>query len=150
MTFTDTQFMSANDKRLTLKAWKTFLKNGLQPQHFTKRLYHHLIQHCSFIAHYNLRGFYGYYFTNPSKTKAFIGQFDTGKAVEYGGAGWWLQGDYEDINRAMCEAVEPYKANIYANCQSEDFKQDTTMIAAIMAKHSLDNVQAVKGGYRFG
>lgn len=147
--FTDTKFMTAKDKELTLKAWRTFLKYGLQRKNFTKRLYHHLIQHCSFIAHYNIHGFYNHYFTNPNKIKDFIGQFDTGGAVEYGGAKRWLKGDYEDINHAMCEATEPYKANIYANCQSEDFKQDTAMIAAIMAKHEIGNVQAVEGGYRF-
>ena len=150
--FTDTKFMSAKEKELTLKAWKTFLKHGLQRQHFTKRLYNHLIQHCSFIAHYNADGFYSYYFTNPNRTKDFIGQFDNDKgfqSVEYGGTGWLASEDYGDINAAMCVAVTEYKADIYANCQSEDFKRDTATIAAIMAKHQLGNVQAVEGGYRF-
>ena len=149
--FTDTKFMTAKDKELTLKAWKTFLKYGLQRKNFTKRLYHHLTLHCSFIAHYDIHGFYSYYFTNPSKTAQFISQFDDDKgnrSVEYGDMGW-LHGEYTDVNIAMCDVVEEYKADIYANCQNVEFKQDTATIVAIMAKHNLSNVLAVEGGYRF-
>ncbi len=57
--FKDVKFLSADDKRKILTAWERFLKNGLRRQDFTKRLYSHLIQHCEFIAHYDLDGFYG-------------------------------------------------------------------------------------------
>ena len=147
--FTDTKFMTAKDKELTLKAWRTFLKHGCQRKHFTKRLYHHLIQHCSFIAHYSIHGFYDHYFTDPNKTKDFIGQFDTGQSVEYGGARWWLTGDYEDINRAMREAVELHKADIYAECSSAELTRDMGIITGLMAKHKINNVLAVEAGYRF-
>jgi hypothetical protein len=52
LSFKDEKFMSAAEKRLVLNAWKTFLKHGCQKDHFTERLYDHLIYHCSFIAHY--------------------------------------------------------------------------------------------------
>ncbi len=150
--FTDAKFTSAKDKRLTLKAWITFLKRGLKRQHFTKRLYKHLIQHCSFIAHYNLNGFYSYYFTDPNRTKDFICQFDNDKgqnSIEIGTTYWLTSQDYSDINGAMCNALNEYKADIYANCQSDEFKNDTALVAHILSKHSLDTAQAVNGGYRF-
>ena len=50
--FRDVQFMSAAQKATILRAWVRFLKSGLQFEQFTKALYNHLIQHCSFIAHY--------------------------------------------------------------------------------------------------
>jgi len=147
--FTDTKFMTARDKELTFKAWRTFLKYGCQRKHFTKRLYYHLIQHCSFIAHYNKHGFYSDYFTDPNKAKDFIGQFDTGQSIECGGDRW-LTGDYEDINRAMCEAVGPYKADIYTDCSSAEFKRDTAIITGLVAKYKINNVLAVEGGYQEG
>jgi len=147
--FTNTKFMTAKDKELTLKAWRTFLKHGCQRKHFTKTLYHHMIQHCSFIAHYDIHGFYSHYFTDPNKTKRFIGQFDTGESVEYGRATWWLTGDYGDINRAMCQAVGLHKADLYADCSSAEFKRDTAIITGLMAKHKINNVLAVEAGYRF-
>ena len=50
--FRDVQFMSAAQKTTVLRAWIRFLKSGLRFDQFTKALYDHLIQHCSFIAHY--------------------------------------------------------------------------------------------------
>lgn len=44
--FTDVEFMTAREKELVLKSWRAFLKQGLQKQHFTKRLYEHLHLHC--------------------------------------------------------------------------------------------------------
>src|SRR5207245_10219143 len=49
--FRDAEFMSAREKALVLKAWVRFLKNGLREEDFSDRLYTHLINHCSFIAH---------------------------------------------------------------------------------------------------
>ena len=50
---TDTKFMTADQKRVVLKQWEIFLRGGLKAGDFNKALYDHLIQHCSFIAHYN-------------------------------------------------------------------------------------------------
>jgi hypothetical protein len=60
--------MSAAEKRLVLSAWTKFLKHGCQKDHFTERLYHHLMQHCSFIAHHDRHNFYGYYFDTASQS----------------------------------------------------------------------------------
>ena len=83
---------------------------------FTKRLYNHLIQHCSFIAHYNQGAFYETYFDDPEDTLRFMKQFDRDQgcvSVEYGMTYWIKNDDYGDINTAMVEAVEPYVSELY-------------------------------------
>jgi hypothetical protein len=113
--FTDSEFMTAKDKELVIRQWETFLNNGLQRKHFTDRLYKHLTLHCSFIAHYSIHGFYQTYFESPQASINFLSQFDKDKgniSVEYG-ATYWLNGDYEDINKAMIGVAERYKAGLY-------------------------------------
>jgi len=113
--FQDAKFMTAKEKQRVLRAWERFLKNGLQFQHFTKALYNHLIQHCSFIAHYDRHGFFRTYFVNPEDTKGFLDQFDRSKgcvSVEYGD-NYWIRDsnsvckEYYDINNAMVDVLEP-------------------------------------------
>ena len=102
----DVQFMTGKEKEIVLKQWKTFVTNGFQFKHFTSRLYLHLINHCSFIAHYSRAGFYNTYFKNPDDTIHFLSQFDFDlgcRSVEYGGTHWLTAEDYCDINRAMCD-----------------------------------------------
>jgi len=48
--FKDVRFMTAADKKKVLRQWVRFLKSGFDARLFMKSLYHHLIQHCSFIA----------------------------------------------------------------------------------------------------
>jgi len=106
--FKDVRFMTADEKRRVWRQWTRFLKSGFDARHFMKSLYHHLIQHCSFIAHYNLGGFYAVYFEDPSATQRFLDQFDRSKgcmSVEYGYAGWINDEDYRDINCAMVDAA---------------------------------------------
>src|SRR5437870_3492541 len=101
--FHDSEFLSARDKTLVLKAWVRFLKNGLRFEDFSDRLYKHLTLHCSFIAHYNRAGFYAEYFDRGEDTARFLSQFDDRgecRSVEYGGS-WWFHGEYADINEAM-------------------------------------------------
>jgi hypothetical protein len=111
-----TKFMSAEEKEKVLKDWQRFIESDFSQAKFTKSLYNHLIQHCSFIAHYNQAGFYGTYFEDPEDTMKFITQFDReqgGVSVEYGMKYWLTAEDYQDINKAMVEAMERYKAAIY-------------------------------------
>jgi len=111
--FSDAQFMSAHEKKNVLNAWIGFVRNGFEFRHFTRRLYSHLIQHCSFIAHYDRGGFWGTYFRDPDDTQRFLDQFDRSKgcvSVEYRMA-YWIQGgndvcaDYYDLNNAMVDAI---------------------------------------------
>jgi hypothetical protein len=111
----DSQFMSARQKRSVLRDWHRFLKSGLGSEWFTKGLYEHLIQHCSFIAHYDRAGFYSTYFKSGDDTVRFLSQFDQRQAKEDGipasaeyGATYWAKGEYEDINRAMIDIAGAY------------------------------------------
>ena len=117
MDFRDAEFMSAAEKAKVLRAWTRFCRSGFKWQWFTKALYEHLIQHCSFIAHYNRAGFFGVYFAPMNeRTLKFIGQFDpkgNGLSVEYWTDYWWRGGNdvseqYYDINAAMREAMGPH------------------------------------------
>ena len=106
--FKDVRFMTAAEQRRVLLQWVRFMKSGFDARHFMKSLYHHLIQHCSFICHYNLGGFYAVYFEDPSATQRFLDQFDRSKgclSVEYGYAWWINDEDYRDINNAMVDAT---------------------------------------------
>lgn len=108
--FQNAKFMSAADKAQVADAWHRFVTGGFRRSQFTKALYNHLIMHCSFIAHYNLDGFFGVYFDRPEATDAFLNQFDEKYgfvSVEYGYAGWFRDPDYADLNRAMVETLAP-------------------------------------------
>lgn len=142
-TFTNVEFMTAKEKLLVLKGWKTFIKGGFQKKHFTKRIYEHLHLNCSFIAHYSIHGFYETYFENPKDTTRFVSQFDSDKgyrSVELG-MSYWMSGDYADLNQAMCEAMELYKKSIYERCQSQEKERDLARASALAKKHGLNLTQ---------
>jgi hypothetical protein len=135
--FSDAQFMSAREKLLVLKAWARFLKNGLREEDFSDRLYTHLMLHCSFIAHYNRVGFYATYFENGADTKRFLAQFDKRgecHSVEYGGS-WWLNGDFEDLNRAMIEEASGYVPALMEQASGKAKEADLAEARRLAAKH---------------
>lgn len=142
--FADVRFMSAREKAQVLRQWETFLKYGCKWEHFGKALYNHLIQHCSFIAHYDRAGFYGTYFHNGEDTARFMKQFDAREAdgcgvprsVEYGGT-WWVNGDYEDINKAMIEVAGKYIPGLVATAEESQRNADVLRARALLAKHGL-------------
>jgi len=91
----DTKFMSAAEKSKVLKNWEAFLKSGLEKDKFTQVLYNHLTQHCSFIAHCDIHGFYATYFESGDDTLHFLSQFDTRqgipRSIEYDDLSGWLR-----------------------------------------------------------
>jgi len=118
-----TEFMSAEEKKAVLRDWQRFIKNDFDERYFTKKLYDHLNLHCSFIAHFNVHGFYATYFENPEHTIKFLSQFDEDfgyRSIEYGTTYWFTGEDYHDLNSEMVESLEPYKEKIYS-----DLKQKT-------------------------
>ena len=137
--FKDAEFMTAEEKKKVLKNWERFLSNGFQWNNFTSRLYEHLHLHCSFIAHYNRAGFYATYFEQPDDTAKFLKQFDKDYdcvSIELG-MRVWLSGDCQDLNQAMCETAERYKAAIYARCGYEEKERDIKLADMLLAKHGV-------------
>lgn len=137
--FTDSQFMSAREKMNVIRDWERFLKKGFKPQHFTRALYLHLTLRCSFIAHFDKSGFYNTYFENPEDTIRFLHQFDADfafKSVEYGGV-WWMKGEYVDINKAMCDILEPHKTDLYEKLSAKARENDIQKARQLLAKHGL-------------
>lgn len=110
--FRDVEFMTAREKELVLKNWRTFLQHGLKKEHFTKRLYEHLHLHCGFIGHYNIHGFYSTYFEAGQDTERFFEHF-----CEYTVSHFGANSDYDDVNAAMRQVYEEFKAEILSKAQ---------------------------------
>jgi hypothetical protein len=112
--FRDVRFMTAKEKELVLKNWKTFLQNGLKKEHFTKRLYDHLHLHCGFIAHYSRDCFYSTYFEAGQDTERFFEYFCNYTAQNFG-----ANVDYDDLNTAMRLVFNQNKGQIAAKGESD-------------------------------
>ena len=130
--FTDVQFMTAKEKQLVLKNWKTFLKHGLKKQHFTKRLYEHLHLHCGFIAKFNLGGFYSTYFEAGQDTERFFEHFCTYTKANYG-----ANSDYNDLNTAMRQVYARYRDAIRKKAEA-DIADSLDMLEACVKRSRED------------
>ena len=136
----DSKFLSAKDKKLILKQWKTFLTRGLRFEDFTDRLYKQLSLRCEFIAHFDRGGFYSTYFVDPEDTIRFLHQFDIDfgfRSVEYGMTLWVEDSDCRDVNRIMCEIVAPLKASLYEQLSKESTKKDLEKARLLLEKHGM-------------
>ncbi len=134
MNFTDAEFMTVHEKHALLKQWQMFLKNGLKKAHFSKRIYEHLHQHCGFIAHYNIHGFYSTYFESRADTQSF---FDNLFNYPY------VQHDYEDINNAMRIEYQKHESIIQADNQN-DVMDKIALLKASVDKATTDQDFAVQ------
>jgi hypothetical protein len=138
--FQDEQFVSAHEKQLILRSWIAFLRRGCRLEQFTERLYHHLSLHCSFIAHFNRRGFYEYYFANPGeRTSRFLDQFDPSKpgiSAELGEMYWLLdRATGSELNHAMREVAGPYLAKLRYQFSESEKQADLALASSLAAKH---------------
>ena len=137
--FKDSEFMTARDKELVLAQWKRFVERGFSFEHFTDRVYKHLSLHASFIAHFDRQGFFSTYFEDPETTITFLNQFDSDygfRSVEYEST-WWLDGDYADINRAMCSVVEANKHRLYQELRRKVRGRDLAIASKLLEKHGV-------------
>ena len=137
--FSDSEFMSAREKALVLKAWVRFLKKGLRREDFSDRLYTHLINHCGFIAHYSRAGYYATYFENGEDTTRFLSQFDKRgecRSVEYGGS--WFDGEYEDLRIAMVEEASGYIPALMEQASAKAKEADLAEARRLAAKHGFE------------
>jgi len=137
----DSKFMPAAEKSKVLKDWEMFLRSGLEKDKFTKLLYHHLIQHCSFIAHYDIHGFYATYFESGDDTIHFLSQFDTRngmpKSIEYGMTYWITDEDYYDVNTEMCRIAWRYIPVLELKAKNNQRHADLAHAEVLLKKHGL-------------
>ena len=137
----DSKFMPAAEKSKVLKHWEMFLRSGLEKDKFTKLLYHHLIQHCSFIAHYDIHGFYATYFESGDDTVRFLSQFDDSngmpKSVEYGMTYWLTDEEYYDINSEMVRIASKYIPILIQQAKNQQRAAGITRAKALLAKHGM-------------
>ena len=135
----DVQFMSAEQKRKVLRQWELFLKSGLKKEHFTKDLYHHLMQHCSFIAHNDIHGFYDTYFKRGDTTLDFLSQFHwkDPRSIEYGWTSWVTDKDYADINCEMCLIAGKYLPALELQAKNTQRGNDLAYAEALLKKHGM-------------
>lgn len=145
----DTKFMTAKEKELVLKIWKRFLANTLRWEDFTEELYRHLINHCSFIAHYDKMGFYATYFESGDQVAKFLSQFDARNndpidgvplSVEYGMTYWAADkhdNGFADLNQAMIKAAVPYIDDLLQKAQAAQRAADVQEAKRLLAKHGI-------------
>jgi hypothetical protein len=144
--FKDTKFMTAKEKQQVIRAWDTFLKHGCKRDHFTKAIYHHLINHCSFIAHYDLAGFYSTYFDQGEDKENFLSQFDNRqglpRSIEYGDTYWIGDGndvcaEYYDINTEMCNVARQYLPELLHEAEVLQRNTDIARAEVLLRKHGI-------------
>ncbi len=137
----DTKFMAAAEKERVLKQWERFLKGGLKQEQFDKVLYHHLIQHCEFIAHYDRAGFYSTYFESGDDTIQFLSQFDNRNgiqaSVEYGTIYWDTNPEYNDINSAMCQVASKYIPGLLDKAKRSQEDADIAEAKRLLSRHGV-------------
>ena len=117
---------------LVLKNWIRFFSNGFKFEHFTKRLYEYLHLHCSFIAHFDRKGFYSHFFDKPINNKRFLEQFDEKfdcKSIELFGTSWIECGEYTELNSLLVKEIKPYLKKIYSDLR---FKHETYVLNQII------------------
>jgi len=137
----NSRFMPAAVKRRVLKQWEAFLKSGCAREKFTKPLYEHLIQHCSFIAHFDINGFYATYFENGDDTVHFLSQFDGSKgipkSIEYGMTYWFTDEEYHDINSEMVRIAAKYIPVLVKQAETRQKHHDIHIAKMLLAKHGI-------------
>ena len=135
----DVKFMTAVEKEKVLRSWERFLSSGCSKTQFSNALYQHLIMHCSFIAHYDIHGFYSTYFEEGEDTVNFLSQFDNRngvpKSIEYGWILWYTDPEYNDINSEMCRVASKYIPVLIKVARLNQEKADTARAEALLAKH---------------
>lgn len=133
--------MSAKEKERANRQWQLLIKaiekEGLGEHlltRFPEALYHHLMQHCGFIAHYNRRGFFDTYFLRGSDLRIFLQHFDSRHSYFsmqcYGG-----YADYKDLAEAMLEFVKPRLPALYQQANGADRTRELSLAQLLAQKH---------------
>ena len=138
----DSKFMSVAEKTKVLKHWEMFLRGGLEKKYFTEALYKHLINHCSFIAHYDIHGFYATYFESGDDILHFLSQFDTRqgipRSIEYGMTYWLTDEEYYDVNTEMCRITLRYIPVLELKAKNDQRHSDLARAELLLKKHGMN------------
>lgn len=124
--FEDVQFMTAETKEKVVYDWESFLrKRLLTPQSevdsneygvtlfgFTDNLYHHLSQHCGYIAHFNRYGFFQVQFRFPRQFLDNVHKCSHG--YEY------MQREYADVQGHMSQIADHYMDSVMVYDQDDE------------------------------
>ena len=85
--FVPTKYSTAEDKAKFVKSFINFFDKGCNRNLFTKGLYNHLHLHfMGHIAHYDIDGFYGVWFSDADKQYSFLAH--ASKSRVYGDPAW--------------------------------------------------------------
>jgi hypothetical protein len=108
--FTSTKWDTAADKAQFANSLCRFIAADFKQDLFTKKLYRRLSLTFGHIAHFNLHGFFEYFFLDQQGKIAFLEQT----------LAWWMYGDphytFCDVERAVqarlqaCNLLEAYRA----------------------------------------
>ena len=138
----DTKFMTSAEKSKVLRHWELFLRGGLEKKYFTEALYKHLINHCSFIAHYDIHGFYATYFESGDDILHFLSQFDTRqgipRSIEYGMTYWLTDDDYYDVNTEMCRIAWRYIPALELKARNDQRQSNLAHAELLLKKHGMN------------
>lgn len=134
--FWGTRYDSAHDKVLWFKQFQAFVKSGFARNKFTRRLYDGLYGHMfGHIAHYDIHGFWDYWFSSPEAKAEW---------VEYAvGGGAYGFHDYErkdmwgDVERAVSLWLTEsgFAASTRENAERAITEREIATLEALKAKY---------------
>ena len=111
------KFITAAQKAAVAKRFESFIKSGFKRSLFSKNLYHYLMLHFGFIAHYNIDGFYTERFWNPQ------GRLMTFNAIANPNP-WDLKDDNTshcaDLNTRLMEIAREYHERIVLGARNDE------------------------------
>lgn len=147
LVFSDTQFMTAAEKRSVARQWERFLKHlalhGYAGQDgftlFPKGLYNHLHMHCGYIAHFDRHGFYCTYFTDPADCLVFIAPWVDGDNLRE------MMPEYLDIGERMVSVARCTGEAIMTKAKTAVRSQDIVLAHQLLAKHGVDVAEVRHG-----
>ncbi|OPX89440.1 MAG: hypothetical protein A4E53_01517 [Pelotomaculum sp. PtaB.Bin104] len=143
--YSDTKFFTAKQKERAYKCFIRVLKER-NIDKIDKNLYEHLIQHCGFIAHYNIHGFKAEY--SGGDFRRFVEHFDRNSRVF---ANWnhWIREEYADVNNDMVDLATAMAPQIYAELDAAERAAEIQLCKAIAAKHGVNYSPLKWEAYRY-
>jgi hypothetical protein len=124
--FSDTPFMSSDDKYDIAKQMRAFLENNMKKLYFKKQLYNHLVMRCGFTSQTNLNGYYHAYFGRNSENRMrWAREFVNCQDLS----------DYKDINTFLKKLVGEYMDRTTVALRESIKDRDIKQAKELMAKH---------------